>query len=189
MTLYAHEVTRRCAYCNNDIKYYIAIKLDKDRQPKHRFRVLQCLQCGRESVAYSFQTSSKPLIMPLLEDPVKHLPLNVAHAYEEARIAFSAGAFTGCVLVCRNILAHVAHDLGSGKKDRFTDYVVYLKESGRVTKSMGEWADDIRRYGNDAAHDIELRDEKRAKDVLALTKYLLMYVYEVEAEHKSPKST
>ncbi len=70
---------------------------------------------------------------------MKHLPENVTHAYNEARITFSAGAYTAGMLMFRNILAYVAIDSGSNKKDRSWQHVNYLSDNGRISQTMKNW--------------------------------------------------
>lgn len=174
----------RCGHCNREAtsRYLTGFESKDGVAYITPPSLLSCPTCGKYSALYA--TSERVQPMPLLGEAVLHLPDDVGRAYTEARIAFSAGAYTACMLVCRNILAYAANQLGSGKQRNFTDYIDRLASSNRINQTMRDWADDIRQHGNDAAHDLKLRDVGEAEETLTLTKYLLEFMFEVEGERK-----
>lgn len=179
-----NEVKYRCGHCGVDVtgRYLTGFERKGGETHVTRPNLLSCPECEKDSALYAASEEVQP--MPLLGEAVLHLPDDVDRAYTEARIAFSAGAYTACMLVCRNILAYAANHLGSGKQNNFTDYIDHLVNSNRINQTMKDWADNIRQHGNDAAHDLKLRDEGGAVETLTLTKYLLEFMFEVEGERK-----
>ncbi|WP_297949669.1 DUF4145 domain-containing protein [uncultured Lactobacillus sp.] len=110
--------------------------------------------------------------------PVKDVPVNVNDVYEEARSCYAANAYTGTVLLCRKLLMHVAVDLGANENLRFIDYVNYLNEHHFVSVKSDEWIDQIRRYGNEATHEIEVNTMQDAQMILKFCEMLLKMNYE-----------
>lgn len=176
-----------CGHCRAKvtIEHHANLKHDDNEYFAARPTLLKCTACKRELVLYSGHGSNIVQPMPLSGEAVGHLPYEVNRAYTEARIAFSAGAHTACMLMCRNILAYAANESGSGKRHNYTDYIDYLREGNHINQTMKDWAEDIRRYGNDAAHDLKLRNAADADQILKITKYLLEFMYEVEGERRA----
>lgn len=179
------EAKYRCGHCSRNVTSRYLTGFERKSDSSYTItppNLLSCPTCSKDSVLYTNSEKARPL--PLLGDMVLYLPDDVDAAYTEARITFSACAYTACMLVCRNILAYAANKLGSGKKRTFVEYIDHLVEGGHITQAMKDWADDIRQHGNDAAHDLKLRDRNEAWDTLNLTKYLLQFMFEVEGERK-----
>lgn len=110
--------------------------------------------------------------------PVKGVPENVNDVYEEARNCYAARAYTGTVLLCRKLLMHVAVDLGAADNLRFIEYVDYLNDQHFVSVKSHEWIDQIRRYGNEATHEIEVNTMQDAQMILKFCEMLLKMNYE-----------
>lgn len=110
--------------------------------------------------------------------PVKGVPENVNKVYEEARSCYAANAYTGTVLLCRKLLMHVAVDLGAADNLRFIEYVNYLNDQHFVSVKSHKWIDQIRKYGNEATHEIEVSTRKDAETILKFCEMLLKMNYE-----------
>ena len=180
------EVKYICGHCDKEVTSRYLTGFERMGNGKYCItppNLLLCPECGKDSALYTRAETVQPL--PLLGETVRHLPDDVDRTYTEARIAFSAGAYNACMLVCRNILAYAANNLGSGKKQNFVEYVDHLVKGNHITRAMKDWADEIRQHGNNAAHDLNLRDEEEAAEVLVLTKYLLEFMFEVDGERNS----
>jgi len=96
------------------------------------------------------------------------LPEKIEHPYDEARLALAAGAFTPCVLACRNLILHIAVERGAaGERGKttptFKQAVDYLLETGAIPPTAGDWANFVRQRGNEATHELVLADEKLAR--------------------------
>ncbi|HUG00625.1 MAG TPA: DUF4145 domain-containing protein [Longimicrobiales bacterium] len=111
---------------------------------------------------------------------VEGLPEDVAEAYDEARACFGVGGFTGCELVCRKILMHVAVEKGAKEGEPFQAYIDYLADQRYVTPPMRPWVDRIRAHGNLATHRLAKPEKARAESTLMFTGELLRLVYEMD---------
>lgn len=109
---------------------------------------------------------------------VKGVPDSVNKVYEEARSCYAANAYTGSVLLCRKLLMHVAVDLGADEDLRFIEYVNYLNDNHFVSVKSHDWIDQIRKYGNDANHEIHVNSQQDAQMILKFCEMLLKMNYE-----------
>lgn len=110
--------------------------------------------------------------------PVKGVPEEVNNVYEEARSCYAVNAYTGTVLLCRKLLMHVAVDLGADENLRFIEYINFLNEHHYVSVKSNEWIDQIRKYGNEATHEIEVSSKQDAQLILKFCEMLLKMNYE-----------
>lgn len=109
---------------------------------------------------------------------IEHLAADVAALYEEARECFAAGAFTGCVMLLRKLLMHVAVEKGQKPGLGFVAYVEYLNQQGYLGKDGKRWVDLIRKGGNEANHEILLVNREDAMQLLSFAEMLLKLIYE-----------
>ena len=108
------------------------------------------------------------------------LPSEIEASYEEARRCFSINAFTGCELLCRKILMHVGVDNGAQEGQSFVSYLDHLEKIGFITPPIKNWADLIRKFGNQSTHKLDPPDKKRAEATLMFTMELLRIIYEMK---------
>lgn len=140
-------------------------------------RWVRCGHCHRGSVVN--EATSYPGSMP--GNDLEGLPPEVEAAYNEARRCYSVTAFTGCELLCRKLLMHVAVDVASAKPgDSFAAYVSALEVAGYITPPMKGWVDRIREHANESTHELPAPSQDRAQRTLAFTMQLLRIVYEME---------
>lgn len=114
--------------------------------------------------------------------PVKSVPKDVNNVYEEARRCFTVNAYTGTVLLCRKLLMHVAVDLGAKDDLKFVQYVNYLEDQHFVSVRSHEWVDQIRKYGNEATHEIQINTKKDAQKIIKFCEMILKMNYEYPSE-------
>lgn len=119
---------------------------------------------------------------------ITELPPEIEQLYQEARSAVSNGAPTAAVLCCRKLLMHVATDKMAEEGKSFQYYVGYLSDNHFIPAGAREWVDQIRTRGNEANHQIVLKTQKEAEDLIDFVEMLLRVVYEYPARAKS-KST
>lgn len=112
---------------------------------------------------------------------VNSVPKEVNDVYEEARSCYATNAFTGTVLLCRKLLMHVAVDLGAKDNLRFIEYVNYLNDHHYVSIKSDKWIDQIRKYGNEATHEIQVNTQQDAQMILKFCEMLLKMNYEYPA--------
>lgn len=103
---------------------------------------------------------------------------NVRLAYEEARVSFSAGAYTGAVLLCRKLLMNIANHHGAPEGRKFIKYIEFLNSKNFIPPNGKEWIDQVRQKGNEATHEIPQINEKDAKLMILFCEMLLRFVYE-----------
>lgn len=146
---------------------------------------VQCPSCGNGSVDPDAKTHPATRLGPAIEG----LSEPVSEAYDEARDCMSVAAYTACELICRKILMYVAVENEAKEGKSFAHYIDHLKSKGYVTPPMEPWVQRIREQGNQAAHELDPPDEKRAKSTLMFTAELLRLVYEMEhmTETYAPK--
>ncbi len=115
---------------------------------------------------------------------VGSLPESVGALYEEVRRCIQYTAYTSAVLSMRKLLMHVAVDKGAAENLGFVEYVEYLESNGWIPPTGREWVDEIRKAGNEAAHEIDLVTEADACDLLDLVEMTLRIVYELPARKR-----
>lgn len=114
-------------------------------------------------------------------EKINGLPKEVDAVYDEARNSMSIGALTGCELVCRKILMHIAVDKCGGKEgDTFKNYIELIEKAGYITPPMQNWVKHIKDKGNDATHKLQSPNKSEAENILNFTTQLLRLAYEME---------
>jgi hypothetical protein len=121
---------------------------------------------------------------PKFGNPVLHVPKDVTALYNEARQCFSVGAYTSIVMCCRKLLMHIAVDRGAPTGKTFAEYVTFLESKHYIPPNGTEWADLIRKRGNEANHEIVIIDEPDAKVLVTFVEMLLKFIYEFPAAAK-----
>lgn len=119
---------------------------------------------------------------------MEHLPESVSALYSEIRRCVQYSAYTAAVLAMRKLLMHVAVDQGAPEGLSFAGCVDYLSESRIVPATGAEWVGEIRKAGNEAAHEIVLTGEDEAVQLLEFTEMLLKVAYEFPAKLKKRQS-
>ena len=175
----AHEVSGAsysCGYCGtltSPSRGYSTT--DHGNSPMGKIYI--CANCRKPTYFYGdIQTPG-----PLVGNPVKHLPKNVEHLYEEARACITVGAYTSAVLACRKILMNVAVQEGAEGDKSFQYYVDYLESNNYLPPKGKTWVDKIRQKGNEATHEINPMSLEDAKQIIGFTELLLRFIYEFPA--------
>jgi hypothetical protein len=118
--------------------------------------------------------------------PVRNLPTDVEHLYEEARAASASGAYTAAVLACRKLLMNVAVSQGASEGQSFVSYIEHLANAGYIPPNGRAWVDHIRRKGNEATHEIQLMSQADAEELIAFAEMLLKFVFEFPSRVPQP---
>lgn len=178
VTYYPQQPATRpyvCGHCESKAVGFVVAYLSN---PQTEW--LLCPNCARGSVLADGIKYPASLSIP----QVAGLPPEVGAIYDEARRALSAQIYSGCELLCRKILMHVAVDKGAKERLDFEKYVDYLKDNGYITTALEGMADTVRKNGNRTTHRIEPPDKARAELTLKFTDKILRLVYEAEYELK-----
>jgi len=139
-----------CGHCHTKVSGAVIAYCGAD--PDGLTRWLLCPECNKGSVVdRSGKISPGTLFGPSLIG----LPPRINEAYEQARRSMSVSAFTGCELICRKILMHVAVEKGAKEGESFAGYLAFLEQQGYVTPPMKPWVEVIRRHGNQATHELD----------------------------------
>ena len=105
------------------------------------------------------------------------VPDPIRGAFGEALACFSAKAFTATALMCRKAVEGMCEDQAAGGGS-LAARLKRLRDSGAIENRLYEWADQLRISGNEAAHDVGVRIERRdAADMLEFTRAVMEYVY------------
>jgi hypothetical protein len=104
-------------------------------------------------------------------------PPDLAKLYEEAALAYSAGAFTASSMACRKLLMACACDKSASDGLRFVEYVDYITNSVLTFPAAKASIDKIRDIGNDANHKIQFINQPDAARAMKIVTYLLNTIY------------
>ncbi len=130
----AHTIMERdfiCGYCGRHTSSVLGLPLTKnevgsiryDQEP--RSGVYICTHCQLPS----FFWDDMQVPGHRFGSPVEGISPELESLYDEARNAYSVGAYTGVVLLCRKLLMNIAVELGAGAGKRFIEYVNYLDDN------------------------------------------------------------
>lgn len=137
-----------------------------------------CPNCMRFSIHDQATQSMSPPARR--HDPVAHLPADVEVAWEEAVKAAGVGASTAAEIMCRKILMHVSVDVAASQPGKsFVQYIDDLDGAGYIPMGLKVKIDEIRTRGNVANHELPASTAADAERTLAVTRHLLVSVYEL----------
>ena len=168
---------------------------DPDYIEGYRMRILICPHCSYPSIMFttigddedSSAINQYPAIAPVLQgEDIASLDKNVKQAYQEARICISNGAYTATAMLCRKLLMHIAVSKGAdkGKDKDFEYYIEYLGKKQHITLDLKDWADKVRKIGNDANHEIGIVPKNKAKKIFEFVQLLLVVTYKFSYKRK-----
>lgn len=150
--------------------------------PGHKIYI--CHNCYAPSI---FASDSNTMgIMP--GKRITKLPEQINKIYNEARACISVKAYTAAVMLFRKILMNLAVEEGAKAGGSFVSYVDFLCKNGSVHKKQTKQADEVRKMGNDANHQIECRTEEEAMELLKFIEFLLLNNYEFADEINEEKT-
>jgi hypothetical protein len=180
-----------CGHCGRDVNADIVADVSQSiHQPTYTPRLgvalwLRCPGCGEGSVRKLNSDVIYPGARPgrLLQ----HLPPDVNQAWDEARSAYSVGAYTAAEIMCRKILMHLAVDKANAQSGKqFIQYVDELENAGYITTGLKPVVDQIRKRGNVANHDLPASSREESLATLKITEHLLEAVYELPGIAAAP---
>jgi hypothetical protein len=114
----------------------------------------------------------------VLGGAVQKLPEGIATLWAEIRKCTGVGAYTAAVLAGRTLLMHIAVSQGAATGQTFLGYVDYLVDNHFAPPNSKVWVDRIRAHGNEATHEIVLKTEADAKEIMVFLEMLLKFIYE-----------
>ena len=155
---------------------------DPDYGPPSMYSFLKCPRCNApflvEQEDYGRGWQDACCLYPPQDKRINEsFPKPIKEAYQEAIACFKGKAFTAAAIMCRKTLEGIcnthsinARNLASGLKE--------MKDKGIIENHLYEWADALRIFGNEAAHDVNVTiSSQDAKDIVDFTDALLEYVF------------
>lgn len=174
-----HEWT--CGYCGKVVGGNVGYYEEQKNEPRQRIYI--CPTCERPT---AFVRDEDGVLRQFPEavygNDVEDLPSDVRILYAEVRRCVQYTAYTAAVLAMRKLLMHVAVSLGAEENRKFAEYVNYLDDNHYITPNAKAWVEPLRKYGNEATHQIVIMDEEKAAQLLDFAEMLLKIVYEFPAK-------
>lgn len=171
-----------CGYCGNNVGGSIGFHDDKSHDGTMSVeRIYICPKCEKPTAFVIVDGCETQVPGAPYGVEVLHVPDDVRAVYSEARRCIQCTAYTSAVLALRKLLMHVAVDKGADGGMPFVKYVDYLEEFHYIPPDGREWADSLRRLGNEATHEIKVMGEADAKRLLDFAEMLLKIAYEFPA--------
>ena len=76
---------------------------------------------------------------------------------------------------------NISVDLGADENKQFAYYVKWLDENNYILPNAKGWVDQIRKFGNEATHEIHIISKEDAEKSLKFIEMILKLVYEFPA--------
>ena len=168
-----------CGYCGKDVGGDIGFTRESGYDNGDRIYI--CPKCERPTAFVFMDGGTVQVPGAPYGVGVRHVPDEVNAVYSEARRCIQCTAYTSAVLALRKLLMHVAVDRGAEPDQPFVKYVDFLESNHYIPPDGREWADALRKMGNDATHEIKVMGETDAKRLLDFAEMLLKFVYEFPA--------
>jgi hypothetical protein len=109
---------------------------------------------------------------------IKELPDIVEKIYNECRSCFSHGCYTATIMLARKILMNLAVENDAEEGLNFFEYVEYLNDNNYIPPKGKDWVDYIRTQGNEANHEISIKEKEAAYAIIRFVEGLLRFNYE-----------
>ena len=151
--------------------------------PPPRYSFLKCNRCQEpmlisEEPAYDDDYFSPTLLYPPPDKEFDNsVPKPIRVTFREAQACFKGKTYTASAIMCRKTLEGICEAHGI-RKGRLVDKLKEMKQKELIEKRLFEWADALRLFGNEAAHDVDVTISKDdAKDILEFSEALIEYVF------------
>lgn len=177
-----NTISANCCHCGNKVamiireRHYRANEFGIKIFSSPSFYTGYCPECGHPLIKDVERDITIPT--PRFFDEIKYVPESVDKLYNEIRDAYSAGAYTCCVIAGRTLLANIAVEQGAKENQGFVYYVDYLVENFLPKSNSRSWVDKVRKLGNDSAHKYVIAEQEIAKMSIKFLVAILKNVYE-----------
>jgi hypothetical protein len=143
-----------------------------------------CPQCKRPS--FFDGTEGRQFPGTALGAIVRGLPQEIDALWSEIRASASVSAYTSAVLAGRTLLMHIAVGQGAPANKGFVEYVNYLVDKHFAPPNSKQWVDKIRSHGNEAAHQVVIKSQADAEEIMVFLEMLLKFIYEFPSRGSTP---
>lgn len=118
-------------------------------------------------------------VFPLAKPHVApdHTPTKIASAFIEASENLQREKLETSQMLARKALDLATKRLLPESKKKLYGRIEDLRDSGRITPEMADWAHIVRDEGNDSVHDESEASKEGATELLAFTETFLMYAF------------
>lgn len=178
-----------CGHCNHYMSADDGYIFNNARGQQTPTQIYVCAHCNRPNY-FEHQGDGRTIQSPgsAFGSPVDGVPSSVDSLYEESRNCMKVSAYTSAVLACRKLLMNIAVEEGAKDGKPFITYVEYLADKGYVPPGGKGWVDHIRKQGNEATHEIDMKTEDEAKDLISFAEMLLKFIYEFPGRVPEPQA-
>ncbi|KMW73331.1 hypothetical protein TI10_09625 [Photorhabdus luminescens subsp. luminescens] len=122
----------------------------------------------------------------------EHVPPNISNVYFEAKDNFMRRRFSTSVMLARKALDISTKVLGVAdgiNANNLSAQIFKLKDSGKITNEMAQWAKIIRLDGNASVHSDEEFSESETRELLNFVETFLLYAFTLPAMVAANKHT
>lgn len=171
-----------CPHCEArvDAKKLASYSHD-DEDFSHTTVFLSCPSCGEALLARKTQypdgsEDNFRRLYPAMSSLSLLIPAPMRSSFMEAQNCLSAGSYLASVLMCRRTIEGLCHHHGA--KTGLATGLKKLHQQKIIDDRLFEWAEALRRDGNLAAHDPDVRIMRPdAADLIQFTQAILEYVF------------
>ena len=182
-----------CPYCRARVAAEVHSDLGHfdDEHPEICVSLARCPTCKHPLVAYEEDCGiggdsthpqriwSVPLRLwpePEVDLPAA-IPAEVAESMKEARVCLSTGTYTACVAMTGRGIEGLCHHFRT-KKTQLFDGLKELRDREIIDKRLYEWADELRKHRNLAAHASGAAFQRQdAEDIFDFALAICDYVF------------
>jgi Domain of unknown function (DUF4145) len=157
--------------------------MDHPSGDMYMYSFCSCPRCEGPFVAmqqleFDGERSEPTRLYPAHSDGISSsLPAPIRAAFQEATVCFRAQAYTATAIMCRKTLEGICH-AHSVTERNLAKSLEKLRDNGVIDARLFDWADALRLFGNDAAHDVNVTiGASDARDILDFTRALVEYVF------------
>lgn len=135
-----------------------------------------CPKCKRPT----FFDVEKDIQIPgiIFGSNIDSLPQDIDNLWKEIRGCIASTSYTSAVLSGRKMLMHIAVSQGAEEDLTFLEYVDYLVDNHFAPPNSKDWIDKIRKQGNEANHEIVIKQKEDAQEIAIFLEMLLKFIYE-----------
>jgi len=167
----------------------------------HYQGIVQCMHCTNRTFIDFIYNSQIPIneqiksinncikiiaVYPEYPEPKapKELPETITKSYMESQMAFNATAYELSVIGARKTLELICQHFCQ-KHDTLKEMINSMLKEGIIIKSISDWANLLRLFGNKAAHENKEITKQEAKEIMDFTQLLIDFLFVIPAKIKT----
>ncbi|MGP0906716.1 DUF4145 domain-containing protein [Serratia sp. CY76391] len=175
-----------CRNCNG---ITVAEVIPDDNLMRHYGSYIQWAHSTQRNHAIFPTSEEHPRVVNIYPKPntpssPEHVPANIQAVYSESEDNFNRGRFSTCVMLARKTLDLSTKVLGVSEGIDVNDLskrIFKLRESGKITPEMAQWAKIVRLDGNTSTHTDDEFNESETRELLDFVETFLLYAFTLPA--------